>query len=113
MTKEELKNIKKEYETLESKFRELSDDELKSITGGTTESIVVLCSYTCPICGNTHNFNMEWHGVVRGFDIISFIACSKTREIIKIKNTDFSCIEITDTSNNTYTTSYNELGLAD
>lgn len=33
-TKEELSQLKKEYETLNSKLKELSDDELRIVTGG-------------------------------------------------------------------------------
>ncbi|MBQ0035700.1 MAG: bacteriocin [Firmicutes bacterium] len=33
-TKEELSQIKKEFETLTTKLKELSEDELKMITGG-------------------------------------------------------------------------------
>lgn len=33
-TKEELNNLKQELETLTFKLRELSDDELKEVTGG-------------------------------------------------------------------------------
>lgn len=34
-TKEELKELKKEYENLTSKLKELSEDELILVTGGT------------------------------------------------------------------------------
>lgn len=34
-TMKELKQIKQEYETLASKLKELSEDELKQVTGGT------------------------------------------------------------------------------
>ena len=34
-TQEELTQIKTEYETLNNKLKELTDDELKEITGGT------------------------------------------------------------------------------
>ena len=35
-TKEELKKLKEEYEKLNEKLKELSDDELKQVTGGNT-----------------------------------------------------------------------------
>ena len=34
-TKEELTQLKTEYETLNNKLKELSDDELKTVVGGT------------------------------------------------------------------------------
>lgn len=34
-TKEELKALKQEYESLKRKLEELSEDELKEVTGGT------------------------------------------------------------------------------
>ena len=37
-TQEELKELKNEYETLNNKLKELSEDELKLVTGGTQES---------------------------------------------------------------------------
>lgn len=36
-TKEELKKLKQEYETLQSKLEELSEEELKTLVGGTQE----------------------------------------------------------------------------
>lgn len=33
-TKEELENLKKEYESLTSKLNELTEEELKEVTGG-------------------------------------------------------------------------------
>lgn len=33
-TQEELKQLKQEYESLSNKLKELSDDELKQVTGG-------------------------------------------------------------------------------
>ena len=36
-TQEELKELKTEYETLNNKLKELSDDELKVVTGGLCE----------------------------------------------------------------------------
>ena len=38
-TKEELKELKQELETLTFKLRELSDDELKEVTGGLDNDI--------------------------------------------------------------------------
>ena len=35
-TKEELKELKEEYETLNNKLQELTEDELKQVTGGNT-----------------------------------------------------------------------------
>ena len=37
-TQEELKKIKKEYETLTTKLKELTEDELKMVTGGLKEN---------------------------------------------------------------------------
>ena len=37
-TQEELKELKEEYERLNKKLKELSDDELKQVTGGITSS---------------------------------------------------------------------------
>ena len=36
-TQEELNELKKEYETLNSKLKELSEDELKQVTGGSIQ----------------------------------------------------------------------------
>ena len=35
-TKEELKELKEEYETLNNKLQKLTEDELKQVTGGNT-----------------------------------------------------------------------------
>ncbi len=37
-TQDELKELKEEYEKLNEKLKELSDDELKLVTGGTQEN---------------------------------------------------------------------------
>lgn len=39
-TKEELNKLKVEYETLTAKLKELSDDELKLVTGGDNSFVV-------------------------------------------------------------------------
>ena len=36
-TKEELNTLKEEYETLNSKLRELTEEELRQVTGGTQD----------------------------------------------------------------------------
>lgn len=52
-TKDELNEIKKEFETLTIKLQELSDDELKQVTGGIIHKP---CSdyseATCIVCNN-------------------------------------------------------------
>lgn len=40
-TREELKELKEEYETLNKKLKELTEDELKQISGG----YVINCAY--------------------------------------------------------------------
>ena len=37
-TKEELNQLKQEYETLNAKLKELTEDELKMVTGGLKEN---------------------------------------------------------------------------
>ena len=39
-TKEELTQIKQEYETLTAKLNELTDDELKLVTGGASDGVI-------------------------------------------------------------------------
>lgn len=112
-TKSELDELKNEYEAVKSKLEELSDDELKEVSGGgSSDNVVVVCSYQCPICGSTHTFNMEFHGIFIGFDVISFNACSKTREVIKIKAVDYPTIQITSSDGQKYTVSYKEERIA-
>ena len=41
-TLEELNELKKEYETLTAKLKEISDDELKIVTGGKKNSLKVI-----------------------------------------------------------------------
>lgn len=41
-TKEELNTIKKEYEALTAKLKELNDEELKQVTGGAEEHNVMV-----------------------------------------------------------------------
>ena len=111
-TKNELEELKNEYTSLKSKLNELTDEELKTVSGGSYENIIVACSYQCPICGGTHKFNMEFYGIMRGFDIISYNACPKTKEVIKIKGGDYSAIRITSTDNVDYVVGYKEEGFA-
>ena len=49
-TKEELNTLKEEVKTVNKKFAELTDDELKEITGG--GDVVFYKSYYCRDCKN-------------------------------------------------------------
>lgn len=110
-TNDELNELKNKYISLKSKLNELTDEELKTVSGGSYENIVVACSYQCPICGGTHRFNMEFHGITRGFDIISFNACPKTKEIVKLKGGDYPNIQITSIDDIKYVVTYKEEGI--
>ena len=44
-TKEELENIKEQFDAVNKKFSELADDELEEVTGGFS------FSYVCTSCG--------------------------------------------------------------
>ena len=43
-TKEQLKQLKEEYEALNIKLKELTEEELKLVTGGTQECDGFLCN---------------------------------------------------------------------
>ena len=67
-TQEELNQLKVEYETLNNKLKELSDDELKLVTGGSDNKEVGYNQYPCSnfserysgdyICGNCWSYSM-------------------------------------------------------
>lgn len=88
--------------------KELTEKNLESISGGSNENVIVQCSYTCPICGQTHTFNAQWKGLSYGFDIVSYSACAKTASIIKNRSTDQNDLYITDTSGKNYSANYTE-----
>lgn len=49
---------------------------------------------------------MEMHGIIRGFDIISYSTCSKTKELFKIKSRDLPNIKVTSADDVTYVVPY-------
>ena len=51
-TKEELNELKQEYETLTTKLKELTDEELKEVTGGWSPKII------SPLLGNHAGVNV-------------------------------------------------------
>ena len=60
-SKEELKTLKKEVETLNEKLAELSEDELEQVNGGVLPDIIDL-----PVCGPAVGLttsNIDWLGL--------------------------------------------------
>ena len=55
-TKEELKELKEEYEILNNKLKELTEDELKQVTGGTEGS-----EYKYVILAGSHVYRDDNH----------------------------------------------------
>lgn len=53
-TKDELNHLKKEFENLNGKLSELTDDELTQVTGGINDSTFMKCD----LCG----FKAVWEG---------------------------------------------------
>ena len=52
-TKEELTKLKTEYETLSSKLKELTEDELGYVTGGNFGMVIYECIVGCNLNPNT------------------------------------------------------------
>ncbi len=62
-TKEELNALREEVEALQTKLAELSEEELKQVTGGTAnQSEIWFCKYCCTATMQT------WIGVGPGWD---------------------------------------------
>lgn len=81
-TKEELNALKNEDETLNKKLSALTEVELEQIIGGANSSdYTLLATYSCPFCGQMHNFKFKGGGGRLSANIISYSACTKTKEV--------------------------------
>ena len=102
-TQEELDELKNNCESLSAKLPELTEDELKEVTGGATKSsdIIFHSSYTCPFCGQKHTFDYYFESL--HLIVSSFNACSKTKNVYL---TGSGLVSIVDTDNITYKISY-------
>lgn len=66
-TKDELNQLKKEFENLNEKLSELTDDELTQVTGGIMDSTLMECE-----CG----FKTVWQGIYVD-EVFDCIQCGK------------------------------------
>lgn len=82
-TQEELKQLKTEYESLTNKLKELTEDELKEVSGGAgnTPDVVFHCSYVCPLCGEKHTLDYKFGSTVFHQEVLNYNACSLTSKV--------------------------------
>lgn len=108
-TQEELNELKAKCETLSAKLQELSEDELKEVTGGSTSGsdVIFHSSYICPLCGQKHTFDYRFWPTVFHQDITTYSACNQTKEIYL---TGGPVLSVVDTNEILYKTSYSTDG---